>query len=206
MKGKRAHFESHAERPSCTPQCVRSPPRPCPAPRAPRTCCASWPPHKRLVRGAAGCGGCGVGREEGVQARGPAARRPLEGTGTESSAALEGAAWVKFVVGGTAAMQAVRWMWRRRWAGACGGLVVGRSGAWVWLRGESTKTNGAGRQARHGDGGTLRAVFFFLTWLVRGCATNVSSGGGGQAGARAWRALGVGVRPRVQGLNPAQFT
>ena len=179
--------------------------RPPPAPRAPRPshmCCASWPPHKRLVRGAAGCGGCGVGREEGVQARGPAARRPLEGTGTESSAALEGAAWVKFVVGGTAAMQAVRWMWRRRWAGACGGLVVGRSGAWVWLwREEHLKTNGAGRQARHGDGGTLRAVFFFLTWLVRGCATNVSSGGGvacgcaGVACARSWSAT---TRSRVE--------
>ena len=131
MRKSAARFESHAERPSCTPQLRTAAPRPRPATRA-----RGLRELAAAQTVGAGCGGVRRvrgGEEEGVQARGPAARRPLEGTGTESSAALEGAAWVKFVVGGTAAMQAVRWMWRRRWAGACGGLVVGRSGAWVWL-------------------------------------------------------------------------
>ena len=54
--------------------------------------------------------------------------------GTRTSAALEGAVWVQFVVGGTAAVQAVRRVRRRRWAGACGGLVAcRRRRVWLWL-------------------------------------------------------------------------
>ena len=101
MKGKRARFESHAERPSCTPQLRTAAPRPRPAIRA-----RGLRELAAAQTVGAGCGGVRRvrgGEGEGSAGARTAARRPLEGTGTESSAALEGAAWVQFVVGSTAA-------------------------------------------------------------------------------------------------------
>ena len=79
--------------------------RPPPLPLAPR------PSHVLRELAAAqtvgaGCGGVRRvrgGEGEGSAGARTAARRPLEGTGTESSAALEGEAWVQFEVGSTAA-------------------------------------------------------------------------------------------------------